>query len=336
MTPVPVASLKELPPPPPGCEGWPWTQQSDPVPSKPPGGGDWPSISIVMPSLNQAEYLEEAIRSVLLQRYPNLEFVIRDGGSTDGSVEIIRKYERWISHWVSQPDGGQSAALNAGFDETSGEVFNWLCSDDTFAPNTLASVGREFAADVGLDVLLGWGVVEFVNDPDRNRIAKPQWDRVRDMPFRNTVPQQSCFFRRMAVARQPLLDQALEYYMDYDLWCHLLAEGRTWRLIPQVLGTFRMYGDNKTSHPTPRRLDELEIVHRRYRREWIPLTMWYRRIMYPVDVWASRRPGRYRMRIKQAVRSVFILLLGPWYGFRLCRRISWPVNASPAPREVGE
>jgi glycosyltransferase involved in cell wall biosynthesis len=284
-----------------------------------------------MPSLNQAEYLEEAIRSVLLQGYPNLEFVIRDGGSTDGSVDIIRKYEPWISHWVSQPDGGQSRAINEAFEQTSGEVFQWLCSDDTFSPNALTTVGREFAADTDLDVLLGWGEVEFVHDPARSRIAKPKWDRVREMPFHNTVPQQSCFFRRKAITRLPLLDEDLDYYMDYDLWCHLLAQGRTWRLIPEVLGAFRMYGDNKTCHPTPRRSVELEIVHRRYRHEWIPLTMWYRRFMYPVDLWASRRPGSCRAWFRRALRALFIMLLGPWYGFRLCRIISWPTyNAPPS------
>ena len=336
MNRVPSAGIEDLPSPPCGSTGWPWTETCESVPTQPPGGGDWPSISIVMPSLNQAEFLEEAIRSVLLQQYPNLEFVIRDGGSTDGSVEIIRKYERWISHWVSQPDGGQSAAINAGFEETSGEIFNWLCSDDTFCPKALQTVAKVFAAEPEVDVVCGWGQTEYLSDPPFTRIDKPEWHRVRRMPFRNNIPQQSCFFRREGVKRRPLLDEALEYYMDYDLWCHLLAEGRTWRLIPEVLGTFRMYGENKTSHRSARSLEELELVHRRYRREAIPLTFWYRRFLYPVEVWAARCPGSWREKVQVVARWIFILTLGPWYGLRLCKLMSWPVNASPAPREVGE
>ena len=337
MTPVPVASLDELPPPPPGCEGWPWTQQSDPVPSKPPGGGDWPSVSIVMPSLNQAEYLEEAIRSVLLQRYPNLEFVIRDGGSMDGSVDIIRKYERWISHWVSQPDGGQSAALNAGFDETSGEVFNWLCSDDILYPGALRTVGEAFASDPSADVVCGNTLISNRVVPSRSQVFEADWCRIRRMPFRDTCPQQSCFWRRGMIDRPSLLDEDLHYCMDYELWCYLLSRTRQWRVLPDTLAEFRMYGENKTSDAGSAKLDELEEVYRRYRDERVPLTWWYRHWLYPIDVWAARRPHLLRRRLKQLAKAAFILLLGPWYGFRLCRMISWPTyydgGESPAREE---
>ena len=122
--PVSTPTLSALPPPPDGKTGWPWTEASPSFPAFMPNGAEWPKISIITPSFNQAIYLEETIRSVLLQGYPNLEFFIIDGGSTDASVEIIRKYEKWLSGWVSEKDSGQSEAINKGFSRCTGEIFN--------------------------------------------------------------------------------------------------------------------------------------------------------------------------------------------------------------------
>src|SRR5262249_529742 len=103
-----------------------------------------PSITIVTPSYNQVAYIEETIESVLSQGYPRLEYIIIDGGSTDGSVEIIRKYEKHLAYWVSEKDKGQSDAINKGFRRATGEIFNWLCSDDTLEPGALVRVGEAF------------------------------------------------------------------------------------------------------------------------------------------------------------------------------------------------
>jgi glycosyltransferase involved in cell wall biosynthesis len=100
-------------------------------------GSRWPRISIVTPSLNQANYLEETIRSVLLQGYPNIEYIIIDGGSTDESVEIIKKYEKWLSFWISEPDKGQSHAINKGFSKASGEIYAYINSDDLYEQNSV-------------------------------------------------------------------------------------------------------------------------------------------------------------------------------------------------------
>ncbi len=164
-------AIEDLPSPAGGRTGWPWTKQSTPLSPQMPDGRPWPSITVVMPSLNQAEFLEEAVRSVLLQGYPNLEFVIRDGGSTDGSTEIIRRYEPWITRWRSKPDGGQCRAINDAFDLTSGEVFRWLCSDDILYPDALATVAGEFVEDATADVVCGWGKIEF--QPPRPRASSP-------------------------------------------------------------------------------------------------------------------------------------------------------------------
>ena len=108
-------SLRELPTPPPGKTGWPWTEESAQLPEQMPDGSVWPRISIVTPSFNQAAFVEETIRSVLLQGYPSLEYFIIDGASSDSSVELIKKYERWLTGWVSERDRGQSHAINKGF-----------------------------------------------------------------------------------------------------------------------------------------------------------------------------------------------------------------------------
>ena len=130
--------LHELPPPPRGRNGWPWTEESTPL-EKLSDGGQYPRISIVTPSFNQGTFIEETIRSVLLQGYPDIEYFVLDGGSTDNSVDIIKKYSRWIQFWVSEPDGGQSAAINRGLRMGSGFCATWINSDDLLCKDALTS-----------------------------------------------------------------------------------------------------------------------------------------------------------------------------------------------------
>ena len=124
-------TLQDLPAPPEGKTGWPWTEQTEVLPDKMPDGSDWPRISIVTPNYNYGHFIEETIRSILLQGYPNLEYIIIDGASTDNSIEIIKKYEKWVSYWVSEKDTGQSNAINKGLERCTGEFFNWINSDDS-------------------------------------------------------------------------------------------------------------------------------------------------------------------------------------------------------------
>ena len=136
-------SLKELPSPE-GKIGWPWTEESFQLPDKMPDGSLWPTISIVTPSYNQGQFIEEAIRSVLLQGYPNVEYFIFDGASEDSSVAVIRKYEKWLTFWVSEKDHGQTHAINKGLSRSTGNVFNWLNSDDRFTQGAFAFVAERW------------------------------------------------------------------------------------------------------------------------------------------------------------------------------------------------
>jgi glycosyltransferase involved in cell wall biosynthesis len=149
-----LVSATDLPPPPSGKSGWPWTAEMIQTPDRP-GAGQWPKISIITPSYNQANFVEQTIRSVLLQQYPNLEYRIIDGGSTDGSVEIIKKYDRWIHRWSSAPDRGQVDALNRGMSDATGEILTWINSDDFLLPGALFSVAELYRLSQRADIISG-------------------------------------------------------------------------------------------------------------------------------------------------------------------------------------
>lgn len=150
------ARLTELPPPPSGENGqprigWPWTKETPPLPPVMANGAPWPRISVVTPSYNQGAFIEETIRSVLLQGYPNLEYIILDGGSSDASVSVIKKYEPWLACWTSERDRGQAHAINKGLDLCTGGIFNWVNSDDVLTPGALRAVGEAMGPEQSPD-----------------------------------------------------------------------------------------------------------------------------------------------------------------------------------------
>lgn len=221
-------SLSDLPAPPPGRVGWPWTEESPRIDDVLAESSDLPSISIVTPSLNQGSFIEATIRSVLLQGYPKLEYVVMDGGSRDQSVDVIRRYERWLTTWSSAPDRGQSHAINKALAHCGGTVFNWINSDDYLAPGALVEVGRVWASKAP-NLLVGRGLVvdgatgRVVHDwsarPPRTPLDFIAVDRV-------VMSQPSTFMELRRVREVGGLREDLHYVLDWELYLRFVTRLR--------------------------------------------------------------------------------------------------------------
>ncbi|MEM7116214.1 MAG: glycosyltransferase family 2 protein [Chloroflexota bacterium] len=204
-------------------------------------------MSIIIPSYNQAQFLEETIRSVLLQGYPNLEYIIIDGGSSDGSLDIIRKYEPWITYWVSEPDGGQSNALNKGFERATGEFLAWVNADDGLLPNAIGRVIETFMTVS--DAVLVYGACQLIDENDRRlRVAEalPKMNVDTLLKVGSEI-WPTPFFRRDAFCQVGLFNEQLKYCLDYDLWIRLNRIGNSARCPGSPLAVFRVHEGSKTS-----------------------------------------------------------------------------------------
>lgn len=216
-----------------------------------------PRISLVTCSFQQARYLGATLRSVLDQSYPDLEYVVVDGGSTDGSVDVIRRHARGLAWWVSEPDGGQTDALIKGFARTSGDIQGWLCSDDLLLPGALASVGRFFAEHPEIDAVYGDAV--WIDAAGNFLRCKREigFDRFVMLFDHNYIPQPSMFWRRALYERVGGLDRRFNLAMDNDLWERFSRHGRIAHL-DAYLSCMRYYPQQKTRamRPEGRREDE--------------------------------------------------------------------------------
>lgn len=205
----------------------------------------YPKISIVTPSYNQGMFLEETIKSVLGQKYPNLEYIIIDGCSKDNSVAIIKKYENMITYWTSEPDKGQADAINKGFLRSSGEIMAWLNSDDLLLPNSLNTIAKEFLKRPRIDVLYG---DRFIIDSKTNirafTIARPI--KGDSLNYFCTVPQETVFWRREMWKKLDFgLDDKLRFCMDYDFFIRLKLKKARFYHIPKFIGSYRFHPNAK-------------------------------------------------------------------------------------------
>lgn len=221
-------------------------------------------ISIVTPSYNQAAYLEETLRSVLSQRDLVHEFFVYDGGSTDGSVEIIEKYADAIDHWVSEPDEGQSDAIHRGFTRATGEVLYWLNSDDVLLAGALRRVHEAFDARPGLDVVTGYGVG--IDGGGRIVIMRR---RPHDSPWwahlgYARVHQPCCFFRRSFYESVGGLDKDLVCTLDTDLWYRMFRKSARWGGVAAYLAAYRIHPEAKGSTLLERYRQERQLMKQRY------------------------------------------------------------------------
>jgi len=206
----------------------------------------WPKISVITPSYNQGDFLEATICSVLNQEYPNLEYIIVDGDSTDASLDIIKRYSDSLAYWVSEPDRGQSHALNKGFAKASGDILCWINSDDCLADGALHFVGSHFKENPDISWLVGRCLI--INE-DGNTVGEFErnwqgFEHLLQFWKGAMLPQPSSFWRREMITDRKLCED-LHYSMDYDLWVSF-AESSEPVLVEMVLAKYRMQPNAKT------------------------------------------------------------------------------------------
>ena len=203
-----------------------------------------PKVTIVTPSFNQAKYLEQTIMSVLNQDYPNIEYIVIDGGSTDGSVEIIKKFQNRLAYWISEPDSGQSAAINKGFKHAMGQIFNWINSDDLLMPSAVKIAVHYLMENPDIGMVYGDRITI---DERGNFLSMNRYPSYNARIFRHhlRIPQESAFFRSELWSLVNGVDEDLKFCMDYDLFVKL-SKITQFRHIPFVLGSYRKHSLSKT------------------------------------------------------------------------------------------
>jgi glycosyltransferase involved in cell wall biosynthesis len=222
----------------------------------------WPRISVITPSYNQGAFLEAALESVLSQGYPNLEYIVIDGGSTDDSRAIIERYAPRLAYWVSERDKGQTDAINKGFARATGEVMGWLNSDDLLLPGSLHAIGVAFR-DEAVNAVCG-----FRRLIEHDGKQGPNW--IRGLPRRhhlqrrNILAQETVYWRRDVWEKLGALDTDLRFCMDYEYWLRMLAAGYQFKLLPHYVGGFRFHEDSKTATLQDVYWQELDALLRKY------------------------------------------------------------------------
>lgn len=202
-----------------------------------------PLISIVTPSFNQARYLEATIQSVLSQGYAPIEYILIDGASTDGSVDIIRKHKDRFAYWVSEKDNGQAEAINKGLVRAKGEIVAWLNSDDYYLPNTISEVVKAFEENP--DILMVYGDVLAVDEQGQTiNVLKYRQLSFEDLICFQIVGQPSVFFRRAALEKAGLLDASLHFLLDHHLWIRIAQQGKILH-VPQTWSAARYHAEAK-------------------------------------------------------------------------------------------
>lgn len=274
--------------------GWPWTVEPAKLARSALDNKSWPKISVVTPSFNQGQYLEETIRSVLLQGYPNLEYIIIDGGSTDNSLEIIKRYEPWLFYWESEHDRGQGHAINKGFSRATGQIMSWLNSDDIYHEGALNFVAMKLVHKQRA-LLVGTSVITTGPSELKGRLDKrqPSWD---EMVYEAcSFPQPSVFWSRSLWSLVRPMNEDLNLALDYDLWLRMRQHAQDVLFTDRSLSYARSH-DNQKAQRERREGKSLPSLHE---KAFVALEAAKRRHEHPI-VWLLRS---WQRRWKQAIKT---------------------------------
>ena len=226
--------------------GWPWNEEvSSKLYDVP--GVVWPKISIITPSFNQGNFIEETIRSIVLQNYPNIEYIVMDGGSLDETLTILERYNQWITFWVSEKDKGQSDALIKGFNQSSGIILNWINSDDVLCKEGLYNIAKAFLDNSEADFVYGRNGIISIDSVLYNYMPFPKDNlKVRylyEMPY----GQQATFFKAEIYKRAGGINREINFSMDYELYLRMHLLGANTVQINHLIGSIRSHENTKTT-----------------------------------------------------------------------------------------
>lgn len=223
---------------------------------------DLPKISVVTPSFNQGQFLEECIKSVIKQDYPDFEYIIIDGGSTDNSLDIIAEYKQYLAYSVSEPDNGQSSAISKGFKKAKGELVAWLNSDDYYLPGAFRMVAEAYGRNPEASFYFGNGLRVDSKGMKKSRFFESEtvnFNRDALLYCLNYILQPATFINASCLKKIDFLDEGLDFGMDTDLWLRLSKEKMP-VFVPETLAASREYGDTKTSTGSFQRIEELRQI----------------------------------------------------------------------------
>jgi glycosyltransferase involved in cell wall biosynthesis len=253
-------------------------------------GASQPLVSIVTPSFNQAAYLELTLRSVLEQDYPRIEYIVIDGASTDGSRQLIQRYAPRLAHWVSEPDLGQTDAINKGFSIAHGDIYAWLNSDDTYRSGAVAEAVKYLTRHPEIGMV--YGQAYYIDPAGKivGRYPAGPTDHRRLRQGVATIPQQATFFRSSLWRMVGPLDPTFYYAMDYDLWVRISGLSPI-AFVRRPWANFRLHDTSKSLREAFRCWPEMMRVHFRdggSRASLLYLKYLVRRVVEPVMPWRMK------------------------------------------------
>lgn len=211
---------------------------------------NFPKITIITPSYNQGQYIEQTILSVIEQNYPNLEYIIIDGGSTDNTIEIIKKYQKHIAYWVSEKDRGQSHAINKGISVATGDIFNWINSDDYLEKDSLQKIAEIFVQNPQMNLLCGHSNIFYQNNSSKSFLSRTNiYKTIEETLIHEEINQPGMFYKMSCIKELGGINESLHYVMDLELWFRYMLKFGIGNIlqIDATFANFRIHENSKTT-----------------------------------------------------------------------------------------